>query len=52
MAYEFLKSNQCKIINVKYFDELIIYIDSSNNDKFGELSIYDTAVAIGIQPAY
>lgn len=48
MAYEFLKSNQYKLKNIKCFDDLIVYLEGSNIPKFGELSIYDTAVGVGI----
>lgn len=47
-AFTFLRANQCQLIKIECFDELISYIDGSKINKFGELSIYDTAVAIGI----
>jgi len=48
MAFVFLKFNQPRLTNIISFDELIKYIDDFDIDRFGELSIYDTALAVGI----
>jgi len=47
-VFLYLKTNYSKISKIAKFDDLICYIDNLNVKHFGELSVYDLSLAVGV----